>query len=166
MVRTRLVASKTIFACKQTRDKQDGGIILSTMYMLQRNMMKFNCHRLKYLVLYYKRVIALILRNVVRRSISYRTRKRVLWYTAWDNIYIIIWSCPGNMPKYYPGLRDILPNRRGGGWVICLSDLGNILAYYLDKTTLISLLYWVSNCPGNMPKYYSTKYHYRNLHEV
>ena len=28
---------------------------------------------------------------------------------------------------------------------------GNILAYYLDKTTLISLLYWVSNCPGNMP---------------
>ena len=31
---------------------------------------------------------------------------------------------------------------------------GNILAYYLDKTTLISLLYSVSNCPGNMPKYY------------
>ena len=27
------------------------------------------------------------------------------------------------------------------GPVICLSDLGNILAYYLDKTTLISLLY-------------------------
>ena len=68
-----------------------------------------------------------------------------------------MWSCPGNMPKYYTG-----PTRR----VICLSDLGNILAYYLDKTTLISLLYCVSNCPGNMPKYYSTKYHYRNLHEV
>ena len=65
------------------------------------------------------------------------------------HIYIIMWSCPGNF-----------------GRVICLSDLGNILAYYLDKTTLISLLYWVSNCPGNMPKYYSTKYHYRNLHEV
>jgi hypothetical protein len=34
-------------------------------------------------------------------------------------IYIIMWSCPGNMPKYYPGLRDIfptevLPDRRGG----------------------------------------------------
>ena len=87
-----------------------------------------------------------------------------------------MWSCPGNMPKYNPGLRDILPDR------ICLSDLGNILAYYLEKITLISLLYWVSNCPGNMPKYYpgnmskyypgnmskyySTKYHYRNLHEV
>jgi hypothetical protein len=55
---------------------------------------------------------------------------------------------------------------RSKGRVICLSDLGNILAYYLDKTTLISLLYWVSNCPGNMPKYYSTKYHYRNLDEV
>jgi hypothetical protein len=38
--------------------------------------------------------------------------------------------------------------------VICLSDLGNILAYYLDKITLISLLYWVSNCPGNIPNYY------------
>ena len=73
-----------------------------------------------------------------------------------------MWSCPGNIPKYYPGLRDILPDRR----VICLSELDNILAYYLDKTTLISLLYCVSNCPGNMPKYYSTKYHYRNLHEV
>ena len=29
------------------------------------------------------------------------------------------------------------------------------IAYYLDKTTLLSLLYWVSNCQGNMPKYYS-----------
>ena len=41
-----------------------------------------------------------------------------------------MWSCPGNMPKYYPGPRDF-------GRVICLSDLGNILAYYLDKTTLL-----------------------------
>ena len=24
---------------------------------------------------------------------------------------ILMWSCPGNMPKYYPGLRDILPDR-------------------------------------------------------
>jgi hypothetical protein len=24
----------------------------------------------------------------------------------------IVWSCPGNMPKYYPGQRDILPDRR------------------------------------------------------
>jgi hypothetical protein len=23
-----------------------------------------------------------------------------------------MWSCPGNMPKYYPDLRDILPDRR------------------------------------------------------
>ena len=30
-----------------------------------------------------------------------------------------MWYCPGNMPKYYPGLRDILPDRR----VIGLSDL-------------------------------------------
>ena len=28
------------------------------------------------------------------------------------------------------------------------------MAYYPDKTILISLLYWMSNCPGNMPKYY------------
>jgi len=25
-------------------------------------------------------------------------------------IMILMWSCPGTMPKYYPGLRDILPN--------------------------------------------------------
>jgi len=58
-----------------------------------------------------------------------------------------MWSCPGNMPKYYPGLRDILTDPKGRviclsdlgkkGRVICLSDLGNILAYYLDKTTLL-----------------------------
>ena len=65
---------------------------------------------------------------------------------TWFNSYIIMWSCPGNMPKYYPGPRDILPSP--------------------DKTTLISLLYRVSNSPGNMPNYYSTTYHYRNLHEV
>jgi len=40
-----------------------------------------------------------------------------------------LWSCPGKMPKYF----GILP----GQGVICLSDLGNILAYYLDKTTLL-----------------------------
>ena len=55
---------------------------------------------------------------------------------------ILMWSCPGNMPKYYPGLRDILLPGSGNmslrpGRVICLSDLGNILAYYLDKTTLL-----------------------------
>ena len=32
---------------------------------------------------------------------------------------ILMWSCPGNMPNYYPG------------------HLGNILAYCLDKTTLL-----------------------------
>jgi len=25
--------------------------------------------------------------------------------------YIMMWFCPGNMPKYYPGLRDILPGQ-------------------------------------------------------
>jgi len=30
------------------------------------------------------------------------------------HIYIIMWSCQGIMPKYYPGLRDILPDRTGG----------------------------------------------------
>ena len=25
-----------------------------------------------------------------------------------------MWSSPGNMPKYYPGLRDILPVRAEG----------------------------------------------------
>jgi len=29
-----------------------------------------------------------------------------------NNNNIIMWSCPGNMPKYYPGMRDTLPDRR------------------------------------------------------
>ena len=78
------------------------------------------------------------------------------------------------------------------GYCMNISEycVGQYLYNNVDKTTLISLLYWVSNCPGNMPtyypgnmptyypgnmptyypgnmpKYYSTKYHYRNLHEV
>ena len=24
-----------------------------------------------------------------------------------------MWSCPGNMPKYYPALKDILPDPMG-----------------------------------------------------
>ena len=47
-----------------------------------------------------------------------------------------MWSCPGNMPKYYPGPRDILPDPTRVIHV-CLSDLGNILAYYLFRTTLL-----------------------------
>ena len=49
------------------------------LLMLQRNMVKCNCHRLEYLVLhvYNKRVIALILRHIVPRSISYCNRKLV-----------------------------------------------------------------------------------------
>ena len=50
---------------------------------------------------------------------------------------ILMWSCPGNMTKYYRGLRDILSDPR----VICLSDLGNMLAYYLDMTTLLYKYY-------------------------
>jgi hypothetical protein len=45
---------------------------------------------------------------------------------------ILMWSCPGNMPKYYPGLRDILPFGR----VICLLDLGNILTVTCQNITV------------------------------
>jgi hypothetical protein len=48
-------------------------------YMLLRNMAKCNCHRLKYLVLYHKRVIALILRNIIY------TKK-----SSWNTWYYII----------------------------------------------------------------------------
>ena len=70
MVRTREVPSKTIFACKQTRDQQDGGNghCVHTAGIraagIGRSVVKCNCHRLKMMVQYYKRVIALILRNI------------------------------------------------------------------------------------------------------
>ena len=76
-----------------------------------------------------------------------------VWGTWTGNNHLTKWP---KMPKHNPNLYILLSIL--GKYiimkVICLSDLGNILAYYLDKTTLISLLYWVSNCPGKMPKYY------------
>jgi hypothetical protein len=51
-------------------------------------MMKYNCHRLKYLILCYKRVIALILRNIVPRSISYYTRKLVQYDILLATIFL------------------------------------------------------------------------------
>jgi len=53
---------------------------------------------------------------------------------------ILMWSCPGNMPKYYPGSERHITLPFGRVIFrseICLSDLDNILAYYLDKTTLL-----------------------------
>ena len=65
---------------------------------------------------------------------------------------ILMWSCPGNMPKYYPGLRHItLPFGR----VICLSDLGNILAYYLDKTTLLYNYHTIILLPCKRGNFYN-----------
>jgi hypothetical protein len=40
------------------------GVISIKYVIIPRNMIKCNCHRLKYLVLYYRKVIALILRNI------------------------------------------------------------------------------------------------------
>ena len=58
--------------------------------MLQRNTVKCNCPRLKYLVLYYKRVIALILRNIVPRNISCCTRLLVQYDILRRTIFLII----------------------------------------------------------------------------
>ena len=38
----------------------------------------------------------------------------LIWTGKHNYIYIIMWSCPGNMPTYYLGLRDILPDLSGG----------------------------------------------------
>jgi hypothetical protein len=94
-----------------------------------------------------------------------------------------MWSCPDNMPKYYPGLRDILPDRRPQGRVICLSDLGNIMYYssllyfvYVSVVIFGTVIFWhitwvifwhitwtirhsiimklIWSCPGNMLIYY------------
>ena len=62
---------------------------------------------------------------------------------------ILMWSCPGNMPKYYPGLRDILPSPSGR--VLCLSDLG--------KGRVICLSTWVIfwHITWTRPQYYIIK---------
>jgi len=53
-------------------------------------MVKCNCHRLKYLVLYYKRVITLILSNIVPRIISNCTRKLVPYDILLGTIFLNI----------------------------------------------------------------------------
>jgi hypothetical protein len=85
LVHTREVPS-------QTRDKQDGGIIL-----LHRIIVKCSCHRLKFVILYYKRVIALILRNMVPRNVSYCTRKLVQYYVLLETIFLNIFNSFGNV---------------------------------------------------------------------
>ena len=57
-------------------------------YILQRNMVKCNGYRLKYLVLYYKSVIALILSAIVPRSISYFTRELMKYYIVLRTIFL------------------------------------------------------------------------------
>jgi len=42
-------------------------------------------------------------------------------YTFVCNVYKIMWSCPVNMPQYYPGLRDILPEQDHINIIIILS---------------------------------------------
>ena len=58
--------------------------------MLQRNTVKCNCPRLKYLVLCNKRVIALILRNIVPRNISCCTRLLVQYDILRRTIFLNI----------------------------------------------------------------------------
>jgi hypothetical protein len=53
-------------------------------------MVKCKCHRLKYLVLYYKRVVALILRIIVPLSISYCTLKFVQYDILLGTIFLNI----------------------------------------------------------------------------
>ena len=48
---------------------------------------------------------------------------------------ILMWSCPGNMPKYYPGLRDILPDPQ----VICQNITEVLETYYPLRSGNMSL---------------------------
>jgi hypothetical protein len=72
-------------------------------YILQRVMIKCNGHRLKYLVLYYKRVIAPILRNIVPRSISYCTCKLMQYDIL---IWTIFLNSSARQKKKYVCLRS------------------------------------------------------------
>ena len=39
------------------------------------------------------------------------------YYPGLRETYYPTLLCPGNMPKYYPGLRDILPDRPGQDYI-------------------------------------------------
>ena len=55
---------------------------------------------------------------------------------------ILMWSCPGNMPKYYPGLRDIkyFPINFNG------KESCNISFYYIDRCELWGFIREMNSC--------------------
>ena len=79
--------------------------------MLQRSMVKYNCHRLKYLVLYYKRVIVLILK-IIMLSVNFFCN-----ISSYDikELYSVDILCKNST--------STMPVSRGEGWVFsCLSS--------------------------------------------
>jgi hypothetical protein len=48
--------------------------------------------------------------NNIKIQITIYRSTQAIKHMKDHNIYMIMLSCPGNMPKYYPGLRDILPD--------------------------------------------------------
>ena len=64
---------------------------------------------------------------------------------------ILMWSCPGNMTKYYPGLRDILPSPSVGKYV---SQTWVILIGY--HTVLCTIYYTSLYCIENLGFQYNT----------
>ena len=92
-----------IHARKQTRDTQDDGIILNTryVYMLQRNMVKCDCHRLKYVVLYYKMVITLILLNSLY---IYYTPRKQRFLGGYIGITLSVRDGPSVRPSVRPSM--------------------------------------------------------------
>ena len=119
-------------------------------------MAKCNFHRLKYLVLYvyYKRVISLIFLIIILRVsfcsdiwycniLAYYLCNILAYYLENQTISIIMilmCSCPGNMPKYYPGLRDILPLDNGQyvsqTWVIFWHITWTRPHYYINISAI------------------------------
>jgi hypothetical protein len=93
-------------------------------------MVKWNCHRLKYLVLYYKRVIALILRNIVPCSISYCPRKLVhgIWF-----LFHRIWflCCVITCSDFYPFSNQIIIIMVINIWGIIITFVMLILTFVM-----------------------------------
>jgi hypothetical protein len=128
--------------------------------MTQRNIVKCNCHRLKYLVLYNKRVIALILRNIVPRSISYYTRKLVQYDILQTFLYSYVYY-EGNIPMFKRTLRHTLamkvtsPNSNipGGRQAFvmkviqshctCILNLDHNLKYFIFVHGRLSVSNWL-----------------------
>jgi hypothetical protein len=100
-IRSRLVLSPLSDAIKKKEKKK--------YHEKKLNLMQIHLHEEKILQIHNVRPEFVKNITAINQSESSILIGVITWTIRHCIIMILMWACPGNMPKYYPGLRDILP---------------------------------------------------------